>query len=137
MFSKEAKGSILDQETLTSAIYNWLRYDRYFKEFALTFAKDPSKFVTAKELFFEFDRTSDENLMPWDLHPDRGFYLAGLISAAIYKYKNIVNIVADKTGVYVYTDQSAKFGPSMRDDWQPSCNFTTNPKAVGQYKVHA
>lgn len=132
MFVKDNEKRIKNEEGLTIAVYNWLRYVKFFSSATLNFIDTiPSNVTTTNYVQWE---VRPDGQMTWDVHPDRKMFLAKHISTIMYKYRGIYSIEIKKDGITIKGDPTGAFGPNAKG-WKPHVAFDINPKSVGQYQI--
>lgn len=98
---------LLTEEDLSEAVYAWIRATSEFNSMDICFAKNPDSFKT--------DRVKVHNYSPglpkaaWHLTPNSLKELRDVLVRNITKYKNIVKISIEKSGITFFIDSERKF----------------------------
>ena len=98
----------LDDKSLESAVYTWLRGVGKFEKATLSLAKDPQKFRLEKSKSIDFDVNNAGPI--WETHKLKRQYIAGLITNLL-KSQKIVQLSVEPDGLYAYSDPDQKFSP--------------------------
>ncbi len=97
-------------KNLKTTVYTWLRAKRFFTEFTISLAKDPSKYNLEKIKYYDFPLSKD-GAEPWEVMDGGKMTVAGIIADAIREY-SFVKIDIDKDGIWIFTDKDGTFSPT-------------------------
>lgn len=106
----------VSQKTLQQAIFNYIRYHRYFETFKISFAAHPEdmNLVTEKVIDFPYDG----KIKIWDTPSKNKTWLAEQITEILLK-KQVITLEVKPDGMYVQLEKTkSDFGPGHKD-WQP------------------
>lgn len=102
----------VDQSTLPSAIYTWLRHVRNFTQVTISFCQDLSKRKVNRLKTIEFDPKNDPE---WETRGKK--WLAEQIANQMGN-DFLLGVEVDKTGLYVLLDSKKDFSAES-EDWEP------------------
>lgn len=131
----------LDKDDIEGAVYNWLRGCNGFTAVKISYAKDPSKYVTNVTKVHGFEGRDPRPY--WDRTPDGIKKLATEIAKFITT-RVFVAIEAKHEGIFLHEDNQKRFKPTVDDkdgnkvpnpDWEPYVEF--QPSSKRKYTAYA